>query len=114
MNFTPNIASFATGTYTVTRRGPTTVGADGRVDLASSSTLSILASVQPLGGRDLERLPEGLRVGERRKMYTGTVLKVSDTPDVVAIDGADWEVETCLDYQVLGAYSKYLIRKVGS
>lgn len=114
MNFAPNIAAFLTGTYTVTRRGPTTVGADGIADAATASTFTITASVQPLRGRELQRLPEGLRVAERRKLYTSTSLKVIGAPDVVSIDGDDWEVESVENYSQLGNYYKVVVAKVGS
>lgn len=114
MNFSGVISSFQTGTYTVTRRGATTVGADGRADLTSSSTFAIDASVQPLGGRELQRLPEGMRVAERRKLYTTTALRLNAQPDIIAIDGDSWEVEDISRYDVLGNYYKVLIAKVGS
>lgn len=114
MNFSGVIASFATGSYTVTRRGATTVGSDGRADLASSSTFTIQASVQPLGGRELQRLGEGLRVAERRKLYTTTSLRSNSQPDVISIDGDSWEVENIARYDVLGNYYKVIVAKVGS
>lgn len=114
MNFAPNILSFQTGTYTVTRRGPTVVGSDGRADLASSTTFTVTASVQHLTGRDLQRLgPEGLRTSERRKLYTTTSLRVVGAPDVLSIDGASWEVESIERYDVLGNYYKVIVRRVG-
>lgn len=113
MNFAPNILSFQTGTYTVTRRNSTVVGSDGRADLATATTFPITASVQHLTGRDLQRLPEGLRTSERRKLYTTTSLRVVGAPDVISIDSANWEVESIERYDVLGNYYKVLVRRVG-
>lgn len=90
------IGSFMTGTYTVTRRGASTV-VDGRAVPAVPSTLSIVASVQPATGRDLERLPEGQRSRETRVVFTPTQLLIATQgaglSDIVAIDGSKWEVQ---------------------
>jgi len=114
VDFSGNIASFATGTYTVTRRGPSTVGVDGRADLATSTTFSILAAVQPLGGRDLQLQTNGMRVAERQTLYTETRLRVKDDPDIVTIAGEDWEVENQSDQSVMGNYFKATIVRVGN
>lgn len=113
INLAGVVASLASGTYTVTRRGPTTTGTDGRDVVASATTLSIVASVQPMGGRELQRLPEGLRVAERRSLYTATALKVIGAPDVVSIDDEDWEVESVEAWGNLGNYFKCAVAKVG-
>lgn len=114
MNLSGVVTSLASGTYTVKRRGPTTVGSDGRADTAASSTFSVTASVQPMSGRELQRLPEGLRVAERRNFFTTTALQVTAAPDVVSIDGEDWEVESVQAWGTLGAYFLAVVAKVGS
>lgn len=114
MNLSGVVISLASGTYTVTRRGSTTVGSDGRADAASSSTLVVTASVQPMSGRELQRLPEGLRVAERRNFFTPTALQVTAAPDIVRIDGEDWEVESVQAWGTLGTYFLAVIAKVGS
>lgn len=91
------IASFATGTYTVTRRGPSEV-VRGRVQEPSSSTFTIVAAISPASGRDLERLPEGRMDSETRTLFTATELRVGgqDQPyqaDLVTVDGVQWEVQ---------------------
>jgi hypothetical protein len=114
VNLSGVVTSLSSGTYTVTRRGPTTVGADGRADAAMPTTLTVIASVQPMGGRELQRLPEGLRVAERRAFYTPTALKVIGAPDVVSIDGEDWEVESVEAWGNLGAYFKAIVARIGN
>lgn len=114
MNLGGVIASFATGTYTVTRQGPTTVDVDGRAVTAAPSTFSILASVQPMSGRELQRLSEGLRVAERRVLFTSTSLRVIGAPDVVSVDGELWEVETVEHWgPAIGTFFKATIAKFG-
>jgi len=105
-------SSFNTGAYTVTRRGPTT-SVGGRATLAGSSTFTIQASVQALSGRDLQRLPEGMRVQELRKLYTPTQLQAIGAPDVVSIDGSSWEVQTVEDWSGLGNFFKVIVQRVG-
>lgn len=95
MSILGNIASFATGTYTLVR---TAVGSHVRGRYASgASTLAqtITACIQPLSGRDLKVLAEGQRADETRVIYTETELRTrhpSDNPDRVVIDGEAWEV----------------------
>jgi hypothetical protein len=95
MSLTGVIASFATGTYVVTRSPERSFGSDGRPDSASSSTFSVVASVQPPTGREAQRLPEGIRADEVRIVYVHERLHTRDDgyePDIVAIAGEDYEV----------------------
>lgn len=114
MDFSGTLARFATGTYTVTRHTPTVAGTDGRAVPGTSSTFDISASVQALNGRDLQILTEGMRVGERRKLYTSTRLQAIGAPDVVRIGADDWQVEGVEDWNDLGAFFKVLVVKVGN
>jgi hypothetical protein len=114
-DFSDTIARFATGRYTVTRTPARTYGGDGLVDPASPKTLTIEASVQPLRGRELERLPEGLRSSEVMQVFTTTELKTQSTshePDVIAIDGESWQVEIVERWKDLGNFYRAVVRKV--
>lgn len=91
------ISHFATGTYTVTRRASKTLER-GRAEDGATSTLTIIASVQPASGRDLMRLPEGRRSVETRVVYTATQLLIGAQgsgfeSDLISIDGNTWEVQ---------------------
>jgi hypothetical protein len=92
------IESFATGTYTVTRRAAAAF-VIGRAGTPGTSTLAIRASVYPATGRDLQRLPEGRRSLETRTLHTTTQLLVAteggNNCDLVTIDGQQWEVQMC-------------------
>jgi hypothetical protein len=90
------IASFATGTYTVTRtaRGSITRGktADG-----TTSSVSITAAVWPAVGNDLKRLPENRRTSEAVNLMTSTLLYVGGQgsayeADKVAIGSESYEI----------------------
>lgn len=96
MDLAALVTSFATGTYTVTRkaRGTTT---HGRVNTGTTTTVTITASVSPASGADIQRLLQGRQVNEARTVFTTTQLYVGGTgasyeADRVSIDGATWEV----------------------
>jgi hypothetical protein len=110
------VLDLMTGAYTVTRTTPATTGSDGRAVSGTPSTLGISASVQPLNGRDLLRLPEGMRTMELLKVYSPTQLFVqgaAQDPDTIAVDGIDYQVETAEQWGDSGNYWKMLVRKVG-
>jgi hypothetical protein len=86
-----SIASLATGSYTRTRyaAGTTT---DGVYTPGSTSTASIVASVQPVRGEELHALPEGRHADQSRVVYSESELRAAPIPDRVTIDGAEFEV----------------------
>lgn len=72
----------------------TTAGTNvkGRVTSGTDTPLNIMASIQPLTGKDLETLPEGLRESGTLRLYTDFELRTADqktkTPaDVVTLYG---------------------------
>lgn len=83
-----------TGRYKVTRSSPASVDASGRRVAPASTTFEATGVLWPLQGKELERLPEGLRNREVQKLITSTELRTLETtmPDVLTIDGYAWEV----------------------
>jgi hypothetical protein len=71
------IDDFSTGTYSVRRRAAAT-RSGGRTVLGAASTFSVVASVQPAGGRDLRNLPEGSRGDETFVVYAYVELRMDD------------------------------------
>lgn len=110
------IASHATGTYTVTRRGPGTyVG--GVYQPASASTLSAFASVQPVDGRDLHPDAAAQWGEEVVVVYTETPLRTrgpAGEADLVSVGGEDYEVKRVESWTHWGAthYRAYAARIV--
>jgi len=95
MNADSLIASFATGTYAVTRRPLATLLA-GRAVAGTAETLLIVATVVPATGRDLQRLPEGRQDRETWAVFTATLLYCADSSheaDLITLDGVAWEVQ---------------------
>lgn len=110
------VDSFADGTYTVTRRAASTY-VDGRLQAPATTTLSILASVQPASGRDIQYLPEGMRSSKAFAVWTSTqlyskVIGVND-PDQLTIDGDTYEVAGCEQWNASGAYWRALVVRLG-
>jgi hypothetical protein len=92
-------------THTVTRSA-TGLYVDGDYT-RTTTTLDISASVQPLTGVDLQRLPEAERTAGRYKLYTETELLTSRelsgellAADTVPFDGLDMRVIRELDMQM--------------
>lgn len=97
MDLAALVASFATGTYTVTRRASGGFSR-GIAQDTTDTTFTITGSLSPASGRDLLRLPELRRSNETRVLFTTTQLQVGDPgelyeADWVSIDGAQWEVQ---------------------
>lgn len=86
------------------RRPPAGAYVDGRWVEGVPSEFSILASVQPANGEDLQALPEGRRKDAVYKLYTDTVLlsaspEAKRNPDRVVLFGEEFEVRNCQPWQ---------------
>lgn len=114
MDLSGAIISLGALPYNVTRR--TTGGyTAGRLNAPSTATVPIVAMVQPLSGRDLKRMPEGMQTSELRAIWTTSELKLAGggfEPDLVTVDGISWEVQLFEDWAVLGNYRRYIAAKV--
>jgi len=104
----------------VTRRrfGAGSYDANGRYVEPSYSDTTIRASVQPLRGDELLRLPEGQRQTKNVKLYTPSDLRVVDdetkTKSDQIIDGTTtYEVRTAEDWTDEGGYWKGEAVEVG-
>lgn len=62
----------------VTRGTPPTQDGNGRAVPGSTSTVSVWASVQPVNGQELLRLPESLRTREVVKVFTRTAALLTE------------------------------------
>lgn len=87
---------FMEGTWTVTRRAPSTNDGHGRAVAGSPSTFTIDGSLQPAGGgRKVELAAAAAEGREVRTLIADATLNPA-TPtqaaDVVSVDGEDWEV----------------------
>jgi len=116
--FAGAIAYFnVTGGVTI-RRGSAGSSIKGRYTPGSTSdTTGVVASVQPVTGNELERLPEGIRSRRPAKLYTETEIKQADSvagtpPDLIIWDGETWEVLS-VEKHAWGTYYKAMIARQG-
>jgi 3-dehydroquinate synthase class II len=77
----------------------------------------ISASIQPLDGRSLARLPEAQRTAESRILYTDSTLmnkieELKRNADQVIVDGECWEVSTVENWGPSLQHQKCIIIKV--
>lgn len=110
---------FFVKTYVVRRQKNAGQYIDGR--WAPSSRMEefeIKASVQPLDGRAIARLPEAQRSAEARLLYTNNntlqnrVEELKRNADVVVIDGQCWEVSSIENWGPMLQHQKCLIIKI--
>lgn len=80
---------------------------DGFYNEGIQETLAIVASVQPLNGRELQLVPEALRTQGTVKVYTSFKLNMFD---ILTWRDRKYEVQFESDWQGLGAYRKYIAR----
>lgn len=93
------IASFKTGTYSVSRPGADSY-TDGIRTAGSPTVFTADMSIQPLSGRDLRALPEGRRAEDARVLWTSTELRKGD---VITIGSELFEVYNVKTHDVLQA-----------
>ncbi len=100
------IASLATGDYVVTRRLAGTY-VDGLYvpDPTDAEQFVIVASVQPVTGRDLKDLPEGQNGDEVYEVITTTPIHTripGFEADEVSIDGEPWKITRASTWRSFG------------
>ena len=81
------------------------------------STFSIVASVQPVSGRDMQDMPAERRGDEMRLVITETELRTirpGNDPDVIDLDGENWRVMKVERWQSFGSvhYEAFVAREV--
>ncbi len=107
------VSELATGEYTVTRRTQANM-VNGRRQSPTTTTLTVRASVQPMTGLKVDRLSEGKRNSETVVMFTTAELKSSqgsNEPDLVAIDGATFEVSSCERWNLAGNFWRSVLTR---
>jgi hypothetical protein len=116
--FGDTIKNFAVPGGVTIRRGSAGTSVKGRFTPgATTDTPGVVASVQPITGKELERLPEGIRSKRPAKLYTETEIKQADVgastpPDQILWDSETWEVHN-VGVHTWGSYYKAIIFKVG-
>lgn len=117
-NLQGTLERLATGTYNVTRTSKGSIVNARYIPNPSDPVFQIRAAIQPTSGRDLQRLPEGLRTTQLITIYTNTPLQTALAPsgniaDVVNYGGHSYQCQTVLDWSESGGYNKVIAQKVG-
>lgn len=110
------LSALPSGTYSLKRHGAGDY-VEGVFVPGSVTTSTIQASVQPAGGKELQRLPEGERLQDYLAVWTTSellTLEGSRAPDRLVIDGAEYEVVAVEDWLSEGNYYKAIVHRVAS
>jgi hypothetical protein len=104
------IASLKTGTYAVSRPGADTYAAGIRT-AGAPTAFNADMSIQPISGRDLRAMPEGIRAEDARAVWSSTELRVGD---VITISGEPYAVHRVQTHAVLEPpfYRAWIARQV--
>jgi hypothetical protein len=113
------IASLGTLAFTVTHQVNNGFDAHGRAIAPTPSVATITGMMQPLSGREIDRLPEGLHARELRALWTTGALQVPDSDaqtqgdHVTDVSGVVWEVVRAEEWSALGSpYNRYVLSRV--
>lgn len=110
---------YQTGTYQVHRPGETVL-VNGRAVRPSPTVLSMDADIQPITGRLLRNVPEGVDTEDVRIVFTDFELLVGTKPDglnkgrepdLVMIDGEPWRVIRTAHYNVISGHYQATIQR---
>lgn len=110
---------YQTGTYPVHRPGETVL-VNGRAVRPSPTVLLMDADIQPLSGRLLRSVPEGVNTEDVRVVFTDFELLVgikSDglnkgrEPDLVIVDGEPWRVIRVAHHNVISGHYQATIER---
>lgn len=114
------IANLGATTYTLIHRANNGFDSNGRAIAPTESTSSTTGMMQPLGGREIDRLAEGLHAKELRAYWSTDRLVVADSDAQTDGDhindgtGTLWEVVRVEDWTAvpLGGYFRYVVSRV--
>jgi hypothetical protein len=110
-----------TVTYTVTRKAAPSLVKGKRV-AGTTSALTIEALVHPVAGRELQRLPEGLRSREVISIFSKTELRTVQVvagaetaceADSIRYQGRDYEIQVVEPWDETGGFFRYYASKLG-
>ena len=103
------VNSLATYDASVRRFAKDTYDANGRALPRTFSTVTAKVSLQPVSGKDLKRMPEGVDSSNMVTVHSSTELLMRDR---VIVSSGSYEVEKVLAWSDIGSFCKVLARKL--
>ncbi len=99
------------------RKGQGVYDQEGVFQQAAPIRSTFQGVLQPMPGKEIQRLPENQRVSGLFTLHAEKELKVGQGPesnaDLVECGGEQFEVEAVEDWKVHGCFFKYRVRKCG-
>jgi hypothetical protein len=116
MSVADAIGSLGTGGHTIIRRTFGALDSAGRETPATTTSVAITASIQPMSGTDLERLPEGSLATDFIVVFSPSLLITADTTtgrdaDVIVYRGEEYEVVSVEPWVEIGGYYRAIAQK---
>jgi hypothetical protein len=111
-------SEFAVPGGIIIKRDTAGTWSNGRYTQGTRSTIAdVVASFQPLRGKEIEMLPEGDRGKRSGKLYTATEIRAEDRTaqlmaDQIIYDGDTWEVRS-VEKHTYGGYYKAIAVRAG-
>ncbi len=100
---------------TLLRYAAPTIAA-GRASYAAPTSSTIAALVVPLSGRELDRLPEGVRQRARFAAFTTSTVRTASQEigvkaDELVFEGETWACEQEQGYRQVGGFARLILTK---
>lgn len=116
LDVTDVVADFATETLIVTRASAAPTYVHGKLVPATATTFNTAAHVQPSGGRDVLRLPEGQRSREAITVWSVADLAVAveggPKGDRFTWNGNTYEVQAIKAWRAAGGFCESVCTRV--
>lgn len=110
-NLAPAVALLSNERVTIRRPAADSYDANGRATARTFTSIAtnLGASIQPIRGNELMKLPEGERDVEWQTMYTSVA--VVDGDYVTVIGKGEYQARSLADWQTMGAYTRVYLKR---
>ena len=118
MDLSSVVTSLASHVSLTVKRAAAGTFVNGRYVEAAPTTFTILASVQPLTGEDLQILPEAERTSDAVEIFSiaelfATNYATNKLGDLVTYQGRDYRVSNAENWNPNGAYWRSIATRIG-
>ena len=118
MDLSSVVTSLASHVSLAVKRAAAGTYVNGRYVEGAPAALTIVASVQPLSGEDLQELPEAERTSDAIEIFSvvelfATNLATNKLGDLVTYQGRDYRVTNAENWNSNGSYWRSLATRIG-